>query len=73
MQQASIPINPCLITDEQDEEFDDLLLSDVIKFVEAFPANIQLALQQLSQESSSYSFIQLAEIVLDVGRKPKAR
>eukprot|EP00057_Strongylocentrotus_purpuratus_P015697 XP_011670171.1 PREDICTED: uncharacterized protein ycf45 [Strongylocentrotus purpuratus] len=72
-EQASIPINPCLITDEQDEEFDDLLLSDVIKFVEAFPASIQLALQQLSQESSSYSFIQLAEVVLDVGRKPRAR
>ncbi|XP_063952781.1 uncharacterized protein LOC129257539 isoform X2 [Lytechinus pictus] len=71
-EQAAIPINPCHITDDQDEEFDELLGTDVMKFVEAFPESIQLALHQL-QENPNYSFIQLAEVILDVGRKPKAR
>ncbi|XP_041460016.1 uncharacterized protein LOC121411387 [Lytechinus variegatus] len=71
-EQAAIPINPCHLTDDQDEEFDELFGSDVMKFVEAFPENIRLALHQL-QENPNYSFIQLAEVILDVGRKPKAR
>nr|XP_054751865.1 uncharacterized protein LOC129257539 [Lytechinus pictus] len=71
-EQAAIPINPCHLTDDQDEEFDELLGTDVMKFVEAFPESIRLALHQL-QENPNYSFIQLAEVILDVGRKPKAR
>ncbi|XP_071502258.1 uncharacterized protein [Diadema antillarum] len=70
---ASVPINPCQVTEELEDAFLEMVKTDVQKFVGVFDGMIKASLERLTEKDPQYALENLAEVVLDIGRKPLAR